>query len=248
MTKIRIGVIPAAGKGNRLTELPFTRILPKPMLPLLNKPILEYIIENMKKVGVETIYLIVGHKGELIRDYFGDGKDWDLDILYIEQRELKGIAHAISLAQDYINEPFIVILGDDLTLSTLENVVNTFTENRAWVVEGVVVENDTEALRRSCCVTLKDGTSRIEDIIEKPTDAKSNLRGIGVYIFDPIVFSFIEKTSPSFKRSEKEITDTIGLIAKGGRAYGVLMDGPNININTLADLIRANRVLLDRRE
>ena len=210
MRKIRIGVIPAAGKGNRISELPLTRILPKPMLPILNKPILEYVIENMKSVGVETIYLIVGHKKEVIQEYFQNGKEWNINIEYIEQRELRGIAHAINLTRNYVNEPFMVILGDDLTIAkSLDNLAETFWKNRAWIVEGVVPESDIEVLRRTCCVVLEDNKEKIKDIIEKPVKPKSNLRGTGVYLFDSIVFEFIEKTPISKKRNEKEITDTM---------------------------------------
>jgi len=242
--KIKVGVIPAAGKGNRISDLPLTRILPKPMLPILNKPILEYVIENMKKVGVETVYLIVGHKKELIQEYFKDGEDWDVNIQYIEQKEPKGIAHAIGLTKDYINEPFMVILGDDLTTTnSMNDFLEIFWKNTAYVVEGVVPEDNIEILKRTCCVVL-DNNNRIIEIVEKPTHPKSNLRGIGVYLFDPIVFEYIDKTPISAKRGEKEITDTIELIAKKGKAYGVIIDGINININTLDDLMLAIRTLL----
>ena len=244
MKKIKVGVIPAAGRGNRISELPLTRILPKPMLPLLNKPILEYVVENMKKVGVETIYMIVKHKKEVIQEYFRDGRDWDVEIYYIEQKELKGIAHTISLAKDFINEPFMVILGDDLTITdSFNNLIETFWKNNAYVVEGVVFENNVDVLKRTCCVVL-DENGKIVDIEEKPVSPKSNLRGIGLYIFDPIVFEYIDRTPISPKRGEKEITDTIGLIAKDERAYGVIINGININVNTLEDLMSATEILL----
>jgi len=250
MKKIKIGVIPAAGKGNRILELPLTRILPKPMLPVLNRPILEYVIENMKKIGVEIIYLIVGYKKKLIQEYFKNGKDWDIDIIYIEQKELKGIAHAIGLTKEDINEPFIVILGDDLTITnSMDNLVETFWKNGAYAVEGVVLEDNIEVLKRTCCVIL-DKNNKIVEIIEKPANPanyNSNLRGIGVYLFDPIVFEYIDKTPISTRRCEKEITDTIGLIAKDGKAYGTLVNGINININTLYDLRLAIKILLQNK-
>ncbi|NJE06989.1 nucleotidyltransferase family protein [Thermococcus sp. M39] len=244
MKKIKVGVIPAAGKGNRISELPLTRILPKPMLPILNRPILEYVIENMKKVGVETVYMIVGHKKELIKEYFRDGSEWNVDISYIEQKELKGIAHAVGLTREYIDEPFMVILGDDLTITdSFNNFVEIFWKTGAYVVEGVVSENSLEVLKRTCYVLL-DNNNKIIEIVEKPTQPKSNLRGIGVYLFDPIVFEYIDRTPISAKRGEKEITDTIGLMAKDGKAYGAIINGVNININTLDDLMSAIRILL----
>jgi len=247
MKKIRVGVIPAAGKGNRISELPLTRVLPKPMLPILNKPILEYVIENLKRLGVESVYLIVGYKKNIIEEYFGDGRDWNVEIEYVEQKNPKGIAHAVSLGENYISDPFFVVLGDDLTIANSpNNIAEVFRKNDAWVVEGVLPENDVNALKRTCCVSLEDD-GRIKEIVEKPTEPKSRLRGIGVYLFHPRIFEFIRKTSISQKRNEKEITDTIGLIAREGKAYGAFIDGVNLNINTLVDLSRATEILLKQR-
>lgn len=244
MGKIKTGVVPAAGSGNRISGLPLTRILPKPMLPILNKPILEYVIGNMKNAGVETIYIIVGHKKNIIEEYFQDGKDWNVNIKYIEQKELRGIAHAISLTKDHINEPFMVVLGDDLTITkSLDDFIRAFWKNKAWVIEGVVPETDIDVLKRTCCVMLDKGRGKIKDVIEKPIVPKSNLRGTGVYLFDPIVFEFIKKTPISPKRNEKEITDTIRLMAKRGKAYGFLINGININVNAFSDLFHATMIL-----
>jgi dTDP-glucose pyrophosphorylase len=245
MNKIKIGIIPAAGKGLRLNDLLLTRILPKPMLPILSKPLLEYVLDNMKSMGVEDVFMIVGAKKELIQEYFGNGTDFDLKITYIEQNPLRGIAHAISLTKDFVSEPFSVILGDDLTItSTLKNLAETFWEKRAFAVEGVVTEKNPDSIRRACSITLGDG-GEIAEIIEKPSEPTSNLRGIGVYLFDPKVFDFIENTPISVKRNEKEITDTIGLIAKERRAYGVLINGVNINVNTSLDLLEATKLLIN---
>ena len=140
MKKIKVGVIPAAGKGTRISDLPLTRILPKPMLPILNKPILEYVIEGMKKVGIETIYMIVNHKKEIIKEYFRDGGDWGIKIHYIVQKELKGIAHAIGLTKEYIDEPFMVMLGDVLLIAeSLDNLVETFWPNGKYACSPAAV-------------------------------------------------------------------------------------------------------------
>ena len=83
MKKIRVGIMPAAGIGKRLSNLPLTRILPKPLLPIINKPIMEYGIENMKRLGVEIVHIIVGSQNKLIKKYFGDGSEFGVDINYI---------------------------------------------------------------------------------------------------------------------------------------------------------------------
>jgi dTDP-glucose pyrophosphorylase len=244
MKKIKVGVIPAAGRGNRIAELPLTRILPKPMLPVLNKPLLEYVIANMKKVGVETVYLIVGHKKEAVEDFFGNGRRWGVTIRYIEQKKLKGIAHAVGLTRQFVKEPFMVILGDDLTIaSSLDNFLRTFWAKKALVVEGVLAENNLAALKRTCCVSL-DKEGRIVLIEEKPASPQTNLRGLGLYLFAPEIFDYIDRTPLSPKRGEQEITDTIALVAREGKAYGVVLDGVNINVNTLEDLVCATKILL----
>ena len=163
----------------------------------------------MKNIGVELIYIIVNSKKESITKYFRNGEDWDIDIKYIEQKELKGIAQAISLTEEYISEPFLVILGDDFTIAeSLNGLIETFWKNKAWAVEGVVFETDIEVLKRTCCVISEEATEKIKNIIEKPTIPQSNLRGTGVYLFDPIVFDFIKNTPVSTKRNEKEITES----------------------------------------
>jgi len=245
MKKINVGVVPAAGKGNRIDDLPLTKILPKPMLPILNKPILEYVIENMKRVGVEVVYIIVGHKKDIIKEYFGSGVDWNIEIEYIEQKKPEGIAHAISLAKNYISDPFFVILGDDLTITkSLDNLTEIFLGKKAWGVEGIVVEKDIEALRRTCCLTVNEN-GEVRNIEEKPSKPISNLRGCGVYVFDPVVFRFIEKTPITPPRNEKEITVTLKLMAKERRVYVSLINGVNININTFRDLMRATTLLIE---
>src|SRR3990170_3123027 len=148
MKKIKVGVIPAAGKGRRLNDLPLTKVLPKPLLPILNKPILEYVIENMKKMGVEEVYIVVGFKKEIIQEYFGHGEDIGVKINYVEQPNPQGIAQAIGLTHDCVDEPFVVILGDDLTIAeSLDNLVKDFWVKRAKVVEGVILEKNVERLK-----------------------------------------------------------------------------------------------------
>jgi len=245
MKKINVGVIPAAGRGTRINDLPLTRLLPKTMLPILNKPIMEYNILKMVDMGIKTIYIIVSHKKEMIIEYFGSGKDFGVNIEYIKRDEPpQGIACSIGLTEEFINEPFIVILGDDFTVAeSLNNLFKTFWDKKAIVVEGVVIENNKHIITQTNYIILKDD-DEIHEIIEKPTIVKSNLRGCGIYICDPSIYDYIKKTPISFVRSEKEITDTIRLIADEERAYGALIDGSNININSIADLLSATRLIL----
>lgn len=239
--RIKIGVIPVGGKGERIS--PLSELLPKPMIPVLDRPILELIIKRMvQEFGVSEIYFILAHKKEVIKDYFGDGKKFGAKIRYIEERNPRGIAPAIALAKEYIKEPFLVMLGDDFTLGSAKNLIKTFFEKKAYVVEGIVKERDIEALKRTCSV-IQGRDKKIKDIVEKPEKPTSKLRGCGIYIFDPIVFDYIKKTPKNPKSGKINITDTIGILAKEQKAYAEFIKGTNININTKEELFLANLLL-----
>lgn len=244
MQNINIGVIPVGGEGNRIKDLPFTKFLPKPMLPVLNRPIVEYAVENMKKIGIRDLYFILGRKGHTIRRYFQGGKEFNINITYVEDRTLSGLANAIHLVEHLIHEPFCVILGDDLTINnSWKGFVNEFFLNKCIVLEGVVKDDNKNSIMRACEVQL-DSKNKIIDIVEKPKVVRSKIRGCGVYIFGPEIFKLIKKTKINPITGRKELTDTIKLASKIEQAYAGLLDGINININTLEDLIQANRLIL----
>jgi len=244
MQRINIGVIPVGGKGNRIEELPFTRILPKPMFPILNRPILEYVIQNMKKLNVKDVYFILGHKGYMIKQYFKDGSDFGIKAHYIKDDALSGLANAITLVEPFIKEPFLTILGDDLTLgASWKKLSKIFFSNKCVVVEGVVKENEANSIKRTCEVHLGPN-KKILDIIEKPKTITSYLRGCGIYVFSPEIFKFIHRTKINGQTGKKELTDSIRNVAGAGLAYGWMLEGENININTLPDLIKANQLIL----
>lgn len=238
MNKVRIGVIPAAGEGKRLGYLSY--ILPKCLFPLYDKPIIHHIVDNMKKVGVEQVYIIVNYQRDKAIEYFKQAQDEiGVGIDFIEQTRLSGIADAIMLTRGSINEPFMVILGDDCTITeSLDNIIRLFFEHDAIAVEGIVTEDDEAILKSTCCLRL-DEDKRIVGIEEKPKEPFSNLRGCGIYVFQNDIFNYIDKTPLSPIRNEVEITETIALVSKDGRAYGEFINGMNININSYEDLLQA---------
>jgi dTDP-glucose pyrophosphorylase len=239
MNKIKFGVIPAAGEGRRMGYL--SCILPKCLFPLYDKPIIHHVIENMKSIDIENIYVIVNYQTDKIREYFERVKnDIGVQIILLPQDTLLGIAHAIMLTRKHINEPFIVMLGDDCTLTqSLSNLIDTFFKSDAIVVEGIVREKDQNILRSTCCVRLNNN-GQITQITEKPKEPFSNLRGCGIYVFKSEIFKYIEKTPVSRIRNEIEITDAINLVATEGKAYGEFINGFNININSYDDLLLAS--------
>lgn len=239
MKKIKIGVVPAAGPGKRMGYL--SSVLPKCLFPLYDKPIIHHVIENMKSIGIEKIYVIVNYQKDKIAEYFKRAEsDVDVETILLTQDPLSGIAHAIMLTRKYIDEPFVVLLGDDCTLTeSLSNVAEVFFKNDAIVVEGIVRERNQDILKSTCCVRLNND-KRITQIMEKPTAPFSNLRGCGIYVFSNGIFKYIERTPVSQVRNEIEITNTIGLVAEEGKAYGESIDGVNININSYDDLLSAS--------
>lgn len=239
MPSIRIGVIPAAGEGKRMGYLGY--IIPKCLFPLYDKPIIHYIVENMKKVGIEQIFVPVCYQKGKIIQYFNSIKgkvDVDIKIISLE-RLPPGIALTIASTEEYISEPFMTILGDDVTKTpSLKNLIDAFFARKAIVVEGAVKESDEKILMSTCCLKVGE-KNQILEIAEKPKNPFSNLRGCGIYVFSEKIFEYIKKTPVSFTRNEVEITDTIGLIAKEGKAYVEPIQGVNLNINTYEDLLNA---------
>jgi len=242
-SKISIGLIPAAGQGNRMA--PIKKSLPKVMLPLCEKPIIDYVVDLMTKQGIEKIYIIIGYQGDKIKNYFDKNKKNNITIKYIKQNNLNGgLAYAIGLAEKYIEKPFLTILGDDLTITpSLKNMINNFYKNKAWVVEGVIKEKKKSILKETCNVIL-DKDKKIKSIEEKPQNPTSDIRGCGLYIFDPIIFKYIKKTPPTEKG--QEITNTISLLAEKGRVFGQFIKGYNININKKRDLFKARKILKEK--
>jgi len=241
--KIKIGVIPAAGAGKRLGYL--SNLLPKALFPLYDRPIIHYVVNQMENLGVEDIYIIVNVYKEKIKEYF---KFIEMDlrakIHFIEQKELNGTASSIMLAEKYTKkEPFMVIYGDDCTITkSLDPMVDLFFEKKAVVTEGAVKEEDKNILRNTCSVKLKKDGQMIE-ILEKPENPPYMLRGCGVYIFSHEIYDFIRQTPVHPVRNEKEITYTINSIAKVKKAYGYVINGENININDYNELLKANFLL-----
>lgn len=241
--KVTVGVIPAAGSGKRLGYL--SGLLPKTLFPLYDRPIIHYVVDQMQKMGMEDIYIIVNVYKEKIIEYFKlIQMDLRANIYFIEQKELNGTGESILLAEKYVNKrPFLVMYGDDCTISdALVSMGEQFLKTDATVMEGVVEETDLNVLRHTCSVKLaKNG--RIIEIIEKPETPPYMMRGCGVYMFRPEIFSSIRKTPIHPLRKEREITYTINNLAHANKAHGFLINGHNININDYDELLKASQLL-----
>jgi dTDP-glucose pyrophosphorylase len=241
--KVKIGVIPAAGAGKRLGYL--SGLLPKTLFPLYDRPIIHYVVDQMQNAGIEDIYIVVNVFKEKVINYFDLIKlDLKANLHFIEQKSLNGTAEAILLAEKYIKDnPFMVIYGDDCTVTkSLHLMIDNFAEKTPVVMEGVVREFDKKILSQTCSVKLK-ANGKMYEIIEKPENPPYMLRGCGVYIFSPEIFEYIRKTPIHPIRNEREITYTINMLAKEGKAYGHIIDGHNVNINDSDELLKASHLI-----
>ncbi|MBN1355068.1 NTP transferase domain-containing protein [bacterium] len=238
------GVILAAGAGARLRPLSFH--LPKPMLPICNKPIIQHQIEFMKDIGITSFLIVVGHLGKHIMETFRNGSDMDVRIRYVVQEEPLGIAHAVYQLEEELNGPFLLFLGDIfLVPDNLSEMVRIFQTHRAGGVLAVMNENRPEHIRRNFAVTVQsDG--RVSKVVEKPRYVQDTLKGCGIYLFDLPIFDAIRRTPRTAMRDEYEITTAIQILIDDGLpVFPAKVVEWDMNVTLPCDLLDCNLRLLD---
>jgi bifunctional UDP-N-acetylglucosamine pyrophosphorylase/glucosamine-1-phosphate N-acetyltransferase len=202
-------VILAAGEGKRMRPLTFTR--PKVMLPIANKPILEWNLLNAIDAGLTEFVFVIGYKPEMVRNYFGDGTNWNASIEYVNQGKALGTAHAIGTVENFVDD-FIVLCGD--TIFGKEDFQNIAKNKMSMGL--VEVENAKEY------GIVKLEGKRIVQIHEKMENPISNVINAGIYHFDSNIFGYIHKTGKS-PRGEYEITDSINMLLKEEEMDGIFL-------------------------
>lgn len=235
-------LILSGGKGTRLR--PITHTFAKQLIPIANKPILFYGIEDVVKAGIKDIGIIVGETKKEIITACGNGEKWGARITYIEQEAPLGLAHAVKIAKDYIqNEPFVMYLGDNLICEGITNLVKKFIQNQpnAQILLVHVPEPEHFGVAE-----LKNG--RVIRLVEKPKVPVSDLALVGIYMFDKSIFTAVENIKPSW-RNELEITDAIQfLIDKGLNVQAEIISGWWKDTGKLEDILEANRLILESLE
>jgi len=236
------GLIPAAGMGTRLE--PITLAIPKELLMIGDKAVIEYVIDAMKLIGITEITVVVGWRKHAILDYLGSGERLGVKLTYVVQDKRDGLAKAVA-AGEHINgdDPFLVVLGDNFFYpkTFLEDISVFHQEKKAEATIGVAeVEDPTRH------GMIKPGrNNRIVDIVEKPKPqaAPSKLGCIGIYIFSPVIFDAIKKTKPGFN-GEYQLTDSIKIMIDDGyQIYYKKIKGKHIDVGTIEDLRKANNYL-----
>ncbi len=239
------GVILSAGDGSRTMPLSFDT--PKPLLPVCNKPIMEYQIEAMSSVGIKDFIVVVGYLKEKIMDYFGDGGRYNVNIRYIEQKKALGIAHAVGQLEGHIEGPFMLFLGDIFTIHRgLEKVLDTFYNKKSSIVLVVKKEDNPEYIKRNFAIQMNpDGTVR--RVIEKPRYTINDLKGCGIYLFDLPIFDAIRRTPRTALRDEYEITNSIQILIEDGHPVHISEAVEwDMNITVPEDLLKCNLMLLEK--
>ena len=256
--KIRKAVIPAAGLGTRV--LPATKAQPKEMLVIVDKPALQYLVEELVEAGIEEILIITGRNKVSIENHFDysyelektleeKGKK-DLlkvvnniskmsNIYYVRQKKPLGLGHAISCAEAFVgDEPFVVLLGDDIIYTDKEKgqfpvtkqLVEKYKELQGGTILGVQEVPHENVSKYGIIKPLKqidEKTVAVEDFIEKPLvdEAPSNLAALGRYVLEPEIFSYLKRTKPG-KGGEIQLTDAILAMKNDGeKLYAYNFDG-----------------------
>jgi bifunctional UDP-N-acetylglucosamine pyrophosphorylase/glucosamine-1-phosphate N-acetyltransferase len=226
-------VIITAGKGTRMG--PLTENRPKVMLPIINKPLLEHIILELKIAGIKDLCMVVGYHKEKIIEYFGNGSNFGVNIEYIEQKVQNGTAGAIVTARNSIDARFLVINGDTLIDGKdIERLCNTKGD-------AVLAAKKVGSPEQYGILYVKG--EKIDRIVEKPKEFTSDLANVGVYIFDRSIFDIIDNTGLS-KRGEYEITDSIQSMIDSGNELRYITIGRWQDIGFPWHMLEANEIML----
>ncbi len=235
------GVILHGGHGTRLR--PLTHTGPKQLIPVANKPISQYVLEDLRNVGIKDIALIVGGiMPEKVRDYYGDGSKFGVKITYIHQEKPGGIAQAVGLTRDFVGDnPFIVYLGDNLLKGGISKVAKEFKQKK---YDAMVLLSKVEHPQQFGVAEF-DKKGKLVRLVEKPKEPPSNYALTGIYFLTPVVFEMIKKLKPSW-RGELEITEALQLLLAEGYNMGYrIVEGWWKDTGTIEDILDANRVVLD---
>lgn len=263
--KVRKAIIPAAGLGTRL--LPNTKSIPKEMLPLVDKPVIQYIAEEAVAAGIEKILIITNRGKSPIEDYFdyapdleerliADGKLRDAqivrevadmaDVYFVRQKETKGLGHAVWRARSFVNdEPFAVLLGDDIMLSetpVLRQLVTAAEDNDCSAV--AVRQVPDELITKYSSVKLEEQLSdrvfRISDMNEKPTleEKLSDYAILGRYVLTPAIFDILEHTAPG-RNNEIQLTDGMKTLCHCEKMCAVDFEGRRYDTGNLKGYLEA---------
>ncbi|WP_129308667.1 glucose-1-phosphate thymidylyltransferase [Streptomyces sp. L2] len=231
----------AGGTGTRLR--PFSHSMPKQLIPIANKPVLEHVLSGIKDLGVTEIGLIVGDREPDIVDALGDGAGLGLSLTYLRQDAPRGLAHAVQVARGFLgDDDFVMYLGDNMLPDGVVEAAEQFRTHRP--AAQVVVQKVADP--RAFGVAELDAEGRVTRLVEKPQEPRSDLAMIGVYFFTSAVHEAVDSIEPS-ARGELEITDAVQwLVARGSEVRATEYTGYWKDTGRVEDVLDCNRQLLDQ--
>ena len=256
LVKIRKAVIPAAGLGTRM--LPITRAQPKEMVPVVHKPVIQYVVEEAYYSGIREILIITGKHKRAIEDHFDrseikkknkymeelDRILAEVDIFFVRQREQKGLGDAVKYAKPFVeDEPFALLLGDNITIPPCTKMLmDVFKKYRSSII--AVERVPKERIPYHGIIQGKEiepSIYKIEDMIEKPKveEAPSDIATLGRYVLTPEIFEYLERTKPGYG-GEIQLTDALRDMAKDVAVYGYLYPGKRYDIGNKLEWLKAN--------
>ena len=262
--KVRKAVIPAAGLGTRM--LPATKTVPKEMLPMVDKPVIQYIIEEAVASGIEDILIVTNRAKSAMDDYFDyypeletrlnqAGKEKELfevrraadlaNIFYVRQKETKGLGHAIWRAKRFVgDEPFAVLLGDDIMRASTPVIGQLIAGAEKYGASCVGVQQvSTKAIAKYSSVKvepLEERVFRVSDMVEKPRPEEifSNYAILGRYVLQPAIFDILENLKPGYG-GEIQLTDGLKELCKGNKMVAVDFEGKRYDTGNLKGFLEA---------
>lgn len=251
------GLILSGGAGTRLR--PITHTSAKQLVPVANKPILFYGIEDMVEAGISEIGIITGDTGPEIREAVGDGSRWGAKVTYIPQEAPLGLAHCVLIARDFLgDDDFVMYLGDNLLRQGIAEFVERFEADRQRFHAPRLTETEVSPSAQILLARVHDpqrfgvaeigADGEVVRLVEKPEEPPSDLALVGVYLFDPSIHEAVASIAPS-DRGELEITDAIQwLIDHGHRVRHEVLDGWWKDTGKLQPLLEGNRLILETLE
>ena len=275
MQKIRKAVIPAAGFGTRF--LPETKAMPKEMLPIVDKPTIQYIVEEIKASGIEQILIISGHAKRAIEDHFDSSPELEqhlyesgkMDLLkevrqvasvkihYTRQQYMRGLGDAILCAKEFMDgEPFGVILGDDVVYNgsgepALKQLISQYDKTGGTIIGCQLVRPEQVSTYGSINGTPTENPDllKVKNMIEKPSieEAPSRFAALGRYVITPEVFKILEQTKPG-KGGEIQLTDALRVMAKNGNVYAYNFKGKRYDTGNKLGYLKATVEFALRRD
>jgi glucose-1-phosphate thymidylyltransferase len=235
------GVILHGGHGTRLR--PLTHTGPKQLIPVANKPMSQYVLEDLRDSGIKEIAIVLGDiLPEKVKNHYKNGEEFGVSITYIHQEKPGGIAQAVSLVEDFVGDaPFVVYLGDNLLKGKIADFVQEF---RSAEQDAMILLCEVENPRQFG-VAQFDKNGKLVRLVEKPKEPPSAYALTGIYFLTPVIFKMIEHLRPSW-RGELEITEALQGLLNTGRKVGYrFVTGWWKDTGTIEDILEANRLVLD---